>query len=210
MAEKSGPHGQLPEDAWLEVLSGARPAAPGSDEELAATGGELIRARFEAALRTVRAAPDPELTRVRVLAVARAGPRAQQRRSRAMVLSAAAGLAAGVVAMLLLRPVLVPRDFAEVRGSRELVSLAHRPDAGARAIRHFLVRSSNVPATAAQLAAILARARAPYRVGPQPGGGLQLEVEPLHAVPASVSRAAAALDIDFPPDTAVQVDVEVP
>lgn len=199
-----------PDGPWLDALRG-RPQsvpAPDSDEALAARSGELIRAHFEAQLREVRSAPDPELTRARVLAAASAGPRAPVRRPRALAIPAGVGLAAGIVGTLLLHP--QAREFSDVLNSQELVSNAEIQPLSTGSTRRFVVRSRDVPATAAQLAALLTRARAPFRVTPQPDGALQFDVQPLSHVPTALSQAAGSLKISFPPDTAIRVYVEVP
>jgi hypothetical protein len=202
------PSGQDPEEAWLAALAGRRapgaPPAPGSGEDLAIRSGELIRARFAKALSAVRAAPDPELTRVRILTAAAAGRPAQPRQPRALAF-AGAGLAAGIVGTLLLQP-HAPRDFADVESSSEYVRSIQMRAASDQPARSFTVISTDVKATAGQLAAILARAGVTFQMTAQEHGVL-FELQALNKVPQPLIEAAARLKIEFPPHTAIQVSI---
>jgi hypothetical protein len=210
MVEDTPSTRQDPEEAWLLALAGRHPAgtppAPSSDEAFAARTGQLIRARFEKALRQVRAAPDPELTRMRILTAAAAGlPAPPRSRALAIASAASAGLAAGIVGTVLLQPAHAHRDFADVRSSQENISNTEMRAATALTMRRFTLISRNVSETAAELAAILARAGVPFRVSLQPERAVEFDVPPLANVPASLTQAASALNIDFPPDTAIRV-----
>lgn len=208
------PPGPSPEEIWIAALAGkaaasGNPALAGSEEELAALSGELVRARFAQALREVRAAPDPELTRARVLAGASAGrPSSHEGRRRALIAAGAGGvgLAAGIAGTLLLHPAHVRGDFTDVQGSQEIVRTTQVRSAGGARARHYVVRSSNIGLTAAELAALLAQTGASFRVSQQPAGGMQFELQPLAVVPPVLAQQGASrLKINFPPDTSIRI-----
>lgn len=213
IVSSTGP-GPSAEEVWLAALAGKPPTSgtpppAGSSLELATLGGELLRARFAQAVREVRAAPDPELTRARILAAASAGrPTPQDGRRRALTAAGAAGagLAAGIAGTLLLHPARVTGGFADVQDSHEIVRTTQvRATGGARA-RHYVVRTANVAATAAQLAALLAQTGASFRVSPQAGGAMQFDVQPLAVVPPVLTQQGASrLKIEFQPDTAIRI-----
>jgi hypothetical protein len=197
----------------MDALAG-RPAASGvpplagSSEELATLSGELLRGRFAQSLREVRAAPDPELTRARILASASAGrPTPQDSRRRALITAGAAGagLAAGIAGTLLLHPARVRAGFADVQGSQEIVRPTQtRATSGTRS-RHYVVRSADVATTAAELAALLAQTGASFRVT-QSAGAMQFDLQPLAVVPPVLAQQGASrLKIDVPPDTAIRI-----
>jgi hypothetical protein len=202
-----------PEEAWLAALAGKHPPgaplAPGSGQELAVRSGELIRARFSKALRQVHAAPDPETTRAKILAAAAAGRPAPGHHHRTLALASAAGagLAAGIVGTLLLQPPHAHHDFADVESSSEIGNDTEMRTASAQTTRTFNVLSSNVPATAADLASTLARSGVAFRVTLPQEGGVLFKVERLSTVPASLLSTASALKIDFPPDTVIWIHI---
>lgn len=217
------PFPEIPSDeTWLAELRGPVKSPPHADAELAATAGWLIRARYDTALREVRAAPDPELTRKRILARARATTQRPSRRwLAAAVAGSAAGLAAGIIGTLLLTPPLEQlltgdEGFPEVAGSQEVAPRVSAPAPLEKSLsltppqRTFVVRSRNVPATAARLAALLAGAGASLRVRSLPGNRTEFEIAPLDTVPERLARAAQEMRIEIPAGTPVEVTLEEP
>jgi hypothetical protein len=203
------PQDVLSDETWFAGLAGRiRTAMANPDAQLAESAGWLIRARFNTALQEVQATPDPELTRERILARARASQRSRSRLLSAVAAASSAGLAAGVVGTLLLRP---PQgsgvEFADVVGSQEIVAsqLSKSLDVGAR---EFVVRSRNVPATAAHLAELLTQAGAELSVRTLPGGAVVFEIAPLPSVSPQITQAAHALKIDFPSGTPLRLTIE--
>jgi hypothetical protein len=75
-------------------------------------------------------------------------------------------------------------------------------------LREFVVRSRNIPDTAAHLAEILTQAGAELSVRTLPSRAVEFEIAPLASVPPQITQAAHALKIDFPAGTPLRLTIE--
>ncbi|HMK85309.1 MAG TPA: hypothetical protein VK437_05060 [Steroidobacteraceae bacterium] len=211
MSEPKPPGPEDPDGAWLAELAGReRTAHPDPDTRLAEAAGRLIRARFDSALREIRAAPDPQLARARVLAHARSFRRGR-RGWLAAAFAGGAGLAAGIVAATLWVQLKGPQpEFGAVTGSEAVSPSPDTKTLDLLEMKRYVIHSRDAQATAAQLAAHLTRAHASLRVETLEDGRVQIDVDPLPSVPEDLSRIASRLGITIKSGESVRFTIQTP
>jgi len=202
------PASEDPEEAWLAALAGRGATARDSDESLAHDAGSLIRARFSAALREERAAPDSELTRARILAHARAGR--GRRRWLDATLAGSTGIAAGFVAAALWLHGATPTLLPAVTGGEMLSAPPDTKTLELAPERRYLIHSRDVAATAAELARHFLRAGASLKMQSLAGGQVQIDIEPLAQVSPDLAAIGARLGLAIEGGESLRFTIESP
>jgi hypothetical protein len=210
VTEPKPPGLEDPEAAWVAELAGReRTANPDPDTRLAAIAGWLIRARFKAALREVRAAPDPEMTRARILAHARANRSNRRGWLGPAFVAGGSGLAAGIVAAVLwVQGIAPPSEFAAVSGSETVSPPPDSKTLDVLGAQRYVIRSRDVAETAAQLTSHLTRAHASLRLRTLSDGSVQIDVDSLPSVTEDLARVAARLGVPMKSGESLQFTIQ--
>lgn len=205
MSDPKAPDSNGEEAAWLPGVT-AGDADP--DTRVARVAGGLIRARFNAALKEVRAEPDVELTRARILARARSSG---SRRTGGLLRSVAAGvtgLAAGIMATVIWIQGANPR--AEFGAVTSVESVSAPPDSKALEIimKRYVIHSRNATETAGQLVTHLVRAHANLRVQNLPDGSVQIDLESVPSVTEDLAAVGRRLGVTITAGEPLQLTIQ--